>query len=213
MGIRYLAQNSSLRCDWWCTQRADVRWRSFIGFNSFCHKACDPAGADAAHFCEHIYDRIGCAYNAPNRARDRVFESCAGDSQDFPGVYTAENENGSATLTYRQPAESLGAITSVPYTARVPASSSCQVYESAALYTGLPSAVVVSSTTGAAGAGAGAGATGATGGAGSARPGAKMGTAAAAQAQATSTSGAAGLVVSGCAVVGGVLLLSAVLLA
>ncbi|KAF8160402.1 manno protein [Pholiota molesta] len=183
-----------------------IEWHNFIGSNSFCLKACDPAGPNAAHFCEHIYDRIGCAYNAPNAARDRVFESCDGDSQDFPGVYTETNANGTATLTltYRQPAESLGAITSVPYTARVPASSSCRVFESAALYTGLPSAVGAGSTTGAAGA-AGAGATGG----GSVKPGATTGTAAAAQA--TGTSGASALAVSGCAVVGGVLL-SAVLL-
>ncbi|KAF8166394.1 hypothetical protein BJ912DRAFT_1149906 [Pholiota molesta] len=172
---------------------------NFIGSNSFCLKACDPAGPNAAHFCEHIYDRIGCAYNAPNAARDRVFESCDGEDQDFLGVYTAPN---GTTLTYHQPPESLGPITTIAYTARVPASSNCQVFESAALYTGLPSAVAASTST--------TGVAGATAATGSVRPGATTGSAAAA-AQATNTSGASSLTVSAYAVVG--VVLAAVLLA
>lgn len=103
---------------------------SFLGSNFFCLKACDPAGPNAARFCEHIYDRIGCAYNAPNNARNSVFESCQGQNQDFPGVYV---QNG-ATLTYTQPPESLGPITSIPYTPRVPASSNCAQFASASIY-------------------------------------------------------------------------------
>ena len=64
---------------------------SFMGSNSFCLKACDPSGANAAEYCQHIYDRIGCAYNAPNNAQDLVFESCDADNADFPGVYTEVN--------------------------------------------------------------------------------------------------------------------------
>lgn len=103
---------------------------SFLGSNSFCLKACDPAGRNAARFCEHIYDRIGCAYNAPNNARNGVFESCQGQNQDFPGVYV---QNG-VTMTYTQPPESLGPITTIPYTARVPASSNCAQFASASIY-------------------------------------------------------------------------------
>lgn len=106
---------------------------SFMGGNQFCFKVCDPARPNAAKFCEHIYDRIGCAYNAPNAAKNGTFESCLGESQDFPGVYT---ENGQV-MTYKQPAESLGAITTVPYQAKVPASSSCSVFTSAALFAAL----------------------------------------------------------------------------
>ncbi|KAG5642770.1 hypothetical protein DXG03_002149 [Asterophora parasitica] len=101
-----------------------------MGANAFCLKACDPAGPNAAHFCEHIFDRIGCAYNAPNRAQNNVFESCLGENQDFPGVYV---ENG-VTRTYTQPPESLGDIATVPYVARVPASSSCSQFQSADLF-------------------------------------------------------------------------------
>jgi len=109
-----------------------IEWHNFIGGGFFCLKACDPAGPNAAHFCEHIYDRIGCAYNAPNNAQNGVFESCLGDNQDFPGVYV---QNG-VTQTYHQPPESLGAINSMPYTARIPASSSCSPFKSADLYAG-----------------------------------------------------------------------------
>lgn len=62
-----------------------------MGSNVFCIKACDPAGADAAHYCEHVYDRIGCQYNAPAAYVDSVFESCEGENQDFPGVYTGSD--------------------------------------------------------------------------------------------------------------------------
>lgn len=79
----------------------------------FCIKVCDPAGAHAADFCQHIYgmtmisfplecmtdtrselDRIGCQYNAPAAYQDGVFEKCKGDDQDFPGVYTGSDGKG-----------------------------------------------------------------------------------------------------------------------
>jgi hypothetical protein len=111
-----------------------IEWHNFMGGDAFCFKVCDPAGAHAADYCQHIFDRIGCAYNAPNAAKDGVFESCLGDNQDFPGVYT---QNGQ-TMTYTQPDEKLGPITSIPYTARIPASSSCSQFSSAQLFTALP---------------------------------------------------------------------------
>jgi len=108
---------------------------SFIGAGKFCLKVCDNRGPNAAHFCEHIYDRIGSAYNCPNNAQDGVFESCEGDNQDYPGIYTGAN---GVVTTYRQPDEALGAITSIPYVARVPASRNCRQFTSSAIYTGLP---------------------------------------------------------------------------
>ena len=123
-----------------------------MGGNSFCFKVCDPADSNAANYCQHIYDRIGCAYNAPNRAQDGVFEVCEGENQDFPGVYTS----GGQTLTYTQPPESLGPITSIPFTARIPASSNCVTYQSSALYTALPTLAAVSGSASASGSGAAA---------------------------------------------------------
>src|SRR5258706_4773384 len=49
---------------------------SFMGGGVFCLKACDPAGPNAAKYCEHVYDRIGCKYNVPHAYQDGVFESC-----------------------------------------------------------------------------------------------------------------------------------------
>ncbi|KAG5651405.1 hypothetical protein H0H81_008763 [Sphagnurus paluster] len=112
-----------------------IEWHNFIGSNAFCIKVCDPSKPNAAHFCEHIYDRIGCAYNAPNNAQNGIFESCEGENQDFPGVYV---ENG-VTMTYTQPPESLGPISTMPYVARVPASSNCVKHSSETLFAALAS--------------------------------------------------------------------------
>jgi len=118
-----------------------IEWNNFMGGNSFCLKACDPAGPNAAHFCEHIYDRIGCAYNSPNNAQNGTFESCDGDNQDFPGIYT---DASGQVQTYTQPAESLGPITTLPYQPKVPASSNCVTYTSSAIYNALPTVSVAS---------------------------------------------------------------------
>lgn len=112
-----------------------VEWHNFMGGNAFCLKACSPQSPLAARYCEHIFDRIGCAYNVPSNAQPGTFESCLGDNQDFPGIYT---DAAGATQTYTQPPESLGPIGVVGYTARVPASSSCVQVESASVYTALP---------------------------------------------------------------------------
>ncbi|KAF5359464.1 hypothetical protein D9756_003660 [Leucocoprinus leucothites] len=119
-------------------------WHNFMGSNTFCLKACDPSRPDDARYCEHIFDRIGCAYNAPNNAQNGTFESCEGENQDFPGVYT---ENG-VVVTYTQPPEALGPIGAMPYTARVPASSNCVTHTSAAIYTGLPQVAGVAGSSG-----------------------------------------------------------------
>lgn len=105
-------------------------------------KACDPAGPNAARYCEHIYDRIGCKYNAPAAYTDGVFLSCLGANQDFPGIYTGSDGQVS---TYQQPPESLGAITTVPYEPKIPASSQCTTYTSAQLYASAPAATISAS--------------------------------------------------------------------
>ncbi|KAF9007179.1 hypothetical protein BDQ17DRAFT_1398614 [Cyathus striatus] len=113
-----------------------IEWHNFIGGDSFCLKACDPAGPNAAHFCEHIYDRIGMFLQRPQQRP----KPC-----DYPGIYTSDG----VTMTYKQPAESLGAISTMPYTPRVPQTSNCVTYDSASLYSGLvtlPSNSAVSTT-------------------------------------------------------------------
>jgi hypothetical protein len=116
-----------------------------MGGNAFCFKACDPAGAHPADYCQHIYDRIGCSYNAPNNAQNNSFTSCKGDNQDYPGIYT---DSSGTVQTYTQPPESLGAISTMPYQPRVPASSQCVTYSSAALYAAAATDTVFPSTTG-----------------------------------------------------------------
>ncbi|GLB45555.1 putative macrofage activating glycoprotein [Lyophyllum shimeji] len=91
---------------------AKTNTHNFLGTRFFCIKACDPSKANAARYCEHIFDRIGT----------------------FPGVYV---DAAGATQTYKQPPESLGPITAIPYTARVPASSNCVTHTSSAIYAAL----------------------------------------------------------------------------
>ncbi|KAG2003664.1 macrophage activating glycoprotein [Coprinopsis cinerea AmutBmut pab1-1] len=117
-----------------------IEWHLFLGGDRFCFKACDPRDQDDDKYCEHIFDRIGCDYNVPNNAQDGVFEECEGDNQDFPGTYTDENGQ---VQTYTQPE---GPITSIPYTARTPASSNCVTHSSAELYTGLPQPTTTDAT-------------------------------------------------------------------
>jgi len=94
-------------------------------------KICDPKGQNPQGYCQHTLDRIGLPYNMPNAAKNGTFEVCDSDLMDIPGEYTS----GSQTLSYAQPAESLGPITSIPYTPRTPASSNCQTYTSSQLFT------------------------------------------------------------------------------
>lgn len=41
-----------------------IEWIDFIGSGQFCLKMCNPNDADAAELCQHIYDEVGCSYNA-----------------------------------------------------------------------------------------------------------------------------------------------------
>jgi len=113
-----------------------IEWHNFMGGGVFCLKACDPSKPNAPNYCQHVFDRIGCQYNAPAAYVDGVFLSCDGDDQDFPGIYTDSN---GVVQTYTQPPESLGPISTMPYTARIPASSNCQTFDGATLFAGAPS--------------------------------------------------------------------------
>lgn len=122
-----------------------VQWHNFMGGDMFCLKACDPADENDWHFCEHIFDRIGCAYNAPADYANinGTFTSCESENQMYPGVYV--NSNGQ-TVTYTQPPESLGPITTIPYTAEIPSSSQCTTYTSSNLWTQLAAGASSAST-------------------------------------------------------------------
>ncbi|EGF97652.1 uncharacterized protein MELLADRAFT_73714 [Melampsora larici-populina 98AG31] len=121
-----------------------IEWSYFIGSGIFCYKACDPAGPNAAQLCQHVYDRIGCRYNAPANypAINGTFQSCKGDNQLPAGIYV----DGPTTKTFVQPPESLGPIATIPYTPVIPATSECTTYTSAALYTDLPAPPINTAT-------------------------------------------------------------------
>lgn len=95
-------------------------------------------------------------------------------------------------MTYKQPPESLGPISTLPYTARVPASSSCTQYTSSLLFSALGTATSSASATA-----TDSGSGGSTGG-GAAKTGSqtKSGASAGASASATGTGGADTLSVS-----------------
>jgi len=114
-----------------------IEWHNFMGGDAFCLKACDPSRDRDAEFCQHIFDRIGCAYNAPNNAQNGTFESCDGDSQDPPGVYT---DASGQVVTYTQPPEDQGAIATMPYQPKVPASSNCVQFTSSEVFAALATA-------------------------------------------------------------------------
>ncbi|KAG8213492.1 hypothetical protein J3R82DRAFT_12031 [Butyriboletus roseoflavus] len=109
-------------------------WTNFMGGDAFCMKICDPNGHNQGQLCQNIYDRLGCEFNAPNNAKNGTFEVCEGEDAIPPGVYVSAGQ----TLTYFQPPESLGPITTVPYAPIAPASSNCVTYHSTDLYAHLP---------------------------------------------------------------------------
>ncbi|KAF9051451.1 hypothetical protein BJ165DRAFT_888860 [Panaeolus papilionaceus] len=55
-----------------------MEWALFISFDQFCFRACKP-GPNAAKWCQHIYDQMGCAWNMPGDY-GTGFDSCKGDS-------------------------------------------------------------------------------------------------------------------------------------
>jgi len=116
-----------------------IEWIDFIGGGIFCLKMCNPKDPQAAELCQHIYDRIGCGYNAlaDYNAINGTFSVCDSDDMTPPGVYTT---NG-ATTTWFQPPE--GVVPTPPYTPVLPSSSNCQTFSSAQLFgapTGTPGA-------------------------------------------------------------------------
>jgi len=105
-------------------------WTFFEGGGVVGIKICPDNNNQSQSYCQHTLDRIGLAYNMPNNAKNGTFEYCDSDNMGIPGVYTS---NG-MTYSYAQPAESLGPITSIPYTATVPASSNCVTFASASAF-------------------------------------------------------------------------------
>jgi len=136
-----------------------VEWIDFIGSNMFCLKMCNPGSlpeAEAALLCNHIYDEIGCTYNAIANypAINGSFTVCDSDDMAPPGIFT--NAAGQTT-TWRQP---FTGTFSVPYTTSPLASSNCQTFASTDLFAAAATAFPSSATAASAGATGTAGASG-----------------------------------------------------
>jgi hypothetical protein len=117
------------------TYQQGKHWTYFMGGGAFCAKICDDTQPNAEALCQHIYDRIGCAYNAPSNAQNGTFVVCKGDDMTPVGQYVS---NG-VTMTWTQPAAETDPIGVVPYTPTPAASSECVTYTSASLYNDLAS--------------------------------------------------------------------------
>lgn len=130
-----------------------IEWIDFIGGGMFCIKICNPDDPNAPNLCQHIYDRIGCGYNAlaDYAAINGTYEVCDSDDMTPPGVFTT---NG-ATTTWFQPPE--GVVPTPPYTPTLPASSNCQTFSSAQLFGTAAASSGASSPSGTSGAGSGVG--------------------------------------------------------
>lgn len=148
-----------------------IEWIDFIGSGMFCLKMCNPNDPNAASLCNHIYDEIGCTYNAvaDYNAINGTFTVCDSDDMEPPGVFTT---NGQVT-TWFQP--QTGPIVP-PYTPTQVASSNCQTYASSQLFAAAATdtAVVTSSSaattaksTGTSGGSSGSGSTASRSGTGS----------------------------------------------
>lgn len=107
-----------------------IEWIDFIGSGTFCLKMCNPDDPNAAQLCNHIYDEIGCIYNAVADYNNinGTFTVCDSDDMTPPGIYTGSD--GQVT-TWFQP--QTGAVVP-PYTPITPSSSNCQTYSSEQLF-------------------------------------------------------------------------------
>lgn len=56
-----------------------MRAQSFLDSTIFCFRICDPKGKNAAAYCQHIYDTLGCDWNMPANYNEG-FDTCHADS-------------------------------------------------------------------------------------------------------------------------------------
>jgi len=119
-----------------------IEWVDFIGNGMFCLKMCNPSDSQDALLCNHIYDRVGCTYNAPADYLhvNGTFQVCDSDDMTFPGVYVSDG----ITTTWTQGPE--GVPVMPPYTPTIPASSNCQTFSSEQLYGALSTSASASTT-------------------------------------------------------------------
>lgn len=120
-----------------------IEWIDFIGNGLFCLKMCNPSDPNAPNLCQHVYDVIGCNYNALANygAINGTYTVCDSDDMTPPGVFT--QANGQVT-TWFQP--QTGPVIP-PYTTTIPASSNCHTFSSQQLFATAAATTTSSSTT------------------------------------------------------------------
>jgi len=84
-------------------------WTNFMSDKEFCFRAC--VGPNAAKYCNHIYDLMGCYWNMPANY-EPGFENCDGDDGEPMGVY--------GTSTWHQ------GVSPTPPPHPAPSSSNCK---------------------------------------------------------------------------------------
>ncbi|KAF8522963.1 hypothetical protein BU17DRAFT_64162 [Hysterangium stoloniferum] len=115
-----------------------IEWVDFIGSGMFCLKMCNPNDPNGPKLCNHIYDEIGCDYNAI-ADYDNIngkFEVCDSDDMTPPGVFTTAP--GQTTTWFQA-----GSPPIPPYNTRPISSSNCHTFASSQLFAadpGTPSA-------------------------------------------------------------------------
>ncbi|ODN75565.1 hypothetical protein L202_06693 [Cryptococcus amylolentus CBS 6039] len=79
-------------------------WTSFMSSDEFCIRACQD-GDNAASYCQHIYDLLGCDFTIPGSTADG-FDAClAPPTDEAPGVYDGSTfYQGDATTPAAHPA-------------------------------------------------------------------------------------------------------------
>lgn len=78
-------------------------WTSFQSASNFCLKGCRD-GPNAAGYCEHVYDVLGCGFTIPG-SFDAGFDDCLGDPAEQPGVYSGSTfSQGDPTTPAPHPA-------------------------------------------------------------------------------------------------------------
>jgi len=112
-------------------------WTNYMSISEYCIRICKP-GPNAADWCQHIYDVVGCKWVMPGNYDDG-FESCKGDSGTPPGLYP-QPDGSTSTFHQGDPA------TPDPHPA--PSSSACQTYQSTQLFAATATPTTTVSTSG-----------------------------------------------------------------
>lgn len=112
-------------------EQQNIFWVDFIGSGVFCLKACNPSNSNADLLCNHIYDEVGCTYNAVADYNNinGTFTVCDSTDMEQPGQWVGSD---GVTSTWLQPLN--GPLGTVPYTPTQVSSSNCHTYQSSELF-------------------------------------------------------------------------------